>query len=352
MRPHWLGDIEIDPCDSSHVLFVTGYGIWATHDAGRLDSGGSPHWAFEDRGLEETVPKELVSPPRGAHLISVIADFDGFTHDDLDASPLRGRHEPSIGSTVGLDFAGEMPNRVVRAGGRGRGFYSDDGGESWTAFAAKPQDTSVEGPIAISSSGQTILWACGASVISRSTDLGRSWTDCAGLPRGVKPVADRVDPNRFYGFDAKSGRMFVSDDGGANFMTTAEGLPHDYRSLRAVPGHAGDLWLIAGKQLFHSTNAGRAFTPIRSVSSADLVGFGKPGPGKTYPAVFISGSVNRVDGLYRSDDTAGSWVHINDAQHNYGYLDVLIGDPRVYGRVYVGTGGRGIIYGDLPGSSR
>jgi CRP-like cAMP-binding protein len=50
--------------------------------------------------------------------------------------------------------------------------------------------------------------------------------------------------------------------------------------------------------------------------------------------------------LFRSDDVGESWVAISDADHMFGQINVLSGDPRVYGRVYLGTGGRGIIYGD------
>jgi hypothetical protein len=37
---------------------------------------------------------------------------------------------------------------------------------------------------------------------------------------------------------------------------------------------------------------------------------------------------------------------VNDDQHQYGWISVISGDPRVFGRVYFGANGRGIIYGD------
>ena len=41
-----------------------------------------------------------------------------------------------------------------------------------------------------------------------------------------------------------------------------------------------------------------------------------------------------------------SWVRINDDQHQRGLLLHITGDAKQYGRVYVGTHGRGIVYGD------
>jgi hypothetical protein len=31
----WMGDIDIDPFDSDHVLYVTGQGVWGTSDRPR-----------------------------------------------------------------------------------------------------------------------------------------------------------------------------------------------------------------------------------------------------------------------------------------------------------------------------
>jgi photosystem II stability/assembly factor-like uncharacterized protein len=347
MSPHWLGNIQIDPSDSDHVLFVTGYGIWATHDATALDNDRKANWIFEDRGLEETVPLELISPPTGPHLISVIGDFDGFTSDDLDVSPARGRHTPHIGTTSGLDFAGKLPNRIVRAGGNGRGFYSDDGGKAWTEFASNPPGCKTGGEIAIASDGIAILWQCGGQETFRTVDLGNTWTACQGLPHALKPVSDKMDPNFFYCLDSNSGKLFVSADGGATFVTGAIDLPRKSGELRVVPDRKGDLWLVSDRRLFHSTDAGQTFDQIDSVNHAEKIGFGKSAPGRNYPALYMAGSVGKVEGIFRSDDIGQSWIRINDDQHRYGYLDVVIGDPRAYGRVYIGTSGRGIIYGDL-----
>ncbi|TXS20348.1 1,4-beta-glucanase, partial [Streptomyces sp. wa22] len=83
------------------------------------------------------------------------------------------------------------------------------------------------------------------------------------------------------------------------------------------------------------------------------LGFGKAAPRKGragYPAVFQTGRVSSTyDGVavLRSDDAGATWVRIDDDAHRWGWTgEVITGDPRVHGRVYLGTNGRGIQYAD------
>jgi hypothetical protein len=73
------------------------------------------------------------------------------------------------------------------------------------------------------------------------------------------------------------------------------------------------------------------------------VSFGKAAPGQSHPAVFLHGIMDGTEGVFRSDDAGATWVRINDDSHRYGYLTAMAGDPRTYGLVYLGTGGRGIL---------
>jgi hypothetical protein len=86
---------------------------------------------------------------------------------------------------------------------------------------------------------------------------------------------------------------------------------------------------------------------LRGVEEADTIGFGKAAPRRHYPAIYTSARIRGTRGIYRSDDAGWSWVRINDDRHQYAWTGAAItGDPRVYGRVYISTNGRGVIYGE------
>jgi hypothetical protein len=358
--PHWVNDVEIDPFDSNRALFVTGYGVWMSTNLSSSPSSSSsssspPTWAFADAGLEETVPLQLISPPSGAPLLSAMGDIDGFKHDELDVSPPAGRYKPLEGTTLGLAFAENLPTKLVKVHNASPyGSLSTDGGATWKVFASFPGGATAGGTrtIAISADGKTIVWSPTGGAMSYSTDDGGSWTACAGnVPAGLSPIADRVNADKVYAADALNGRVFVSTNGGTAFTVGAIGLPAlpSYSlgdgELAAVFGQEGHLWLTLGDGgLYRSTNSGAAFTKVGAVTSAYNVGFGKAAPGQTYPAVFIWGAVAGATGIFRSDDQGATWARLNDDQHQFGTFHSVIGDPRTYGRVYVATEARGILY--------
>ena len=345
--PHWTTDVKIDPFDSARAMFVTGYGIFETTDLG----APSATWRFTNRGLEETAPLGIVSPPDGAPLVSAMGDIDGFRHDDLRTEP-AARHSPRQGTNRSIDFAANLPAKMVRTfDGGTRGAYSSDGGTTWTAFGSAVSTSANGGFIAIAADGATIVWSQENTAARRSTDNGTSWTPCTGAPSSASatyaPVADRVNASKFYIYNQTSGRVFVSTDAGASFAAAAT-VPTGAAPMRAVPGQEGHLWLPCWSGgLRRSTDSGAGFTTLGSVQEAYAVGFGKGAPGQTYPAVFIWGRVGGVVGFFRSDDIGATWTRINDDRHQFGYITQMTGDPRVFGRVYLASN-CGIVYGEIP----
>ena len=365
--PHWISDIEIDPFNSDRVLFTTGYGIWGCVNATAADTGRPTRWVFLDSGLEETVPLGLISPPAGAHLLSGVGDIDGFRHDDLTVSPPETFAGPRYGNTESIAFAGKRPEIIVRTGAtherRGNpssGAFSLDGGHTWTAFATEPPGSGGAGTVTISADGKTVVWTPRRSGPHYSTNHGSNWTTCAGLSAGIRVVADAADPARFYAYDSRTGTMFVSTNCAITFSATpasfrpVDGFDRGFggpggegATLYATPGQEGDLWLaFRSGNLCHSSNSGVNFIKTGIVQEAHSLGFGKAAPGRNYPCLYLAGRIGQLTALFRSDDAGLTWVRINDDQHQYGWINHVTGDPRMYGRVYFATGGRGIIYGD------
>ncbi|WP_248959603.1 cellulose binding domain-containing protein [Sphaerisporangium perillae] len=357
----WMTEsLEIDPFNSDRMMYGTGATIYGTTDLTKWDTAGS-QFTIKPMvaGLEETAVLDLISPPSGAPLVSGLGDIGGFRHNDLTKVPAMMFTQPNFTSTTSLDYAETNPSVMVRSGNftdsdrpnDSHVAFSTDGGANWFQ-GTEPGGVNSGGTVAANADGSRFVWAPGDSGLQvvYSVGYGNSWTQSSGVPANAVIESDRVNKNKFYAFSG--GSFYVSTDGGATFAkTAATGLPSSGVHFKALPGTEGDIWLAGGTTgLWHSTNSGASFTKVTAVTEADNVGFGKAAPGKTYQALYLVGTVDGVHGVYRSDDTGATWVRINDAQHQYGnFGEALTGDPRIYGRVYIGTNGRGIIYGDRTG---
>lgn len=376
VKPHWIASLAIDPFDSNHVLFTTGYGVWTTYNLTAADHDQPVAWSFDDDGLEETVPLALASPPAGAPLLSAIGDIDGFRHDDLAKATLQYAAPPRFTNGEDITFAALRPEYLVRIGTlrrrttEVRAAVSRDGGTTWTALASEPPGCGGAGKAAVSADGTTIVWtprgiaAPGAPSRSATplppfftTDEGKTWTACRGVPDGTRVVADPTNAKIFYTLDLATGALLVSDDGAAHFvkrgaLPAVPPPPADWWSppdavLRPVAGSPGELWIASRTAgLLHSADGGATLVRTGPAEKVLTLGLGCPAPRSTAPTLFIAGTVGGETGVFRSDDRGLSWSRIDDAANRLGLLHELVGDPRVYGRVYATTGGRGILVGE------
>lgn len=349
-----IGDLEIDPFNPDRMMYVTGATIYGSDNLTDWDNDDIVTITVKAQGLEETAVHDLISPPTGAHLISALADIGGFRHDDLTVVPPGMTTNPVFDSGTGLDYAELDPDFIVRVGD-GNDIvnlsYSADGGLTWTAAATEPADVNRGGNVAVAADGSAIVWSPGVTV-AYSINNGNSWIPSVGVPAGATVESDRVDPDTFYAY--AGGSFYRSEDGGATFTTTiSAGWPVTATmKFKAVPGIEGDIWLAGGNDdtvygLWHSTDGGDTFTKLANVEKADVVGFGAPAPARDYVAIYISGQIAGVRGIYRSTNMGASWVRINDDQHQYAWTGAaMTGDPRIFGRVYISSNGRGIIYAD------
>ncbi|MEV8033674.1 cellulose binding domain-containing protein [Streptomyces sp. NPDC086182] len=351
----WMTEgLEIDPFDSARMMYGTGATIYGTENLTDWDTGSQFTVKPMVQGLEETAVNDLASPPSGAPLLSALGDIGGFRHTDLTKVPSMMYTSPNLTTTTSLDYAETDPNTVVRVGNLDSGphiGFSTDNGANWFA-GSDPSGVTGGGTVAAASDGSRFVWSPAGTGVQYTTGFGTSWSASSGIPAGAVVESDRVDAKTFYGF--KSGKFYVSSDGGATFTASSAGnLPSgDSVRFKALPGAKGDVWLAGGASdgaygLWHSTDGGTTFTKLSNVDQADTIGFGKAATGASYQTLYTSAKIGGVRGIFRSTDRGATWTRINDDAHQWGWTGAAItGDPRVYGRVYVATNGRGIVYGD------
>lgn len=349
----WMGTVQIDPFRPDTILFGTGATIWGTDKISDAIGGKTTTWTARTIGLEETAVLDLMSPPTGAHLFSAVGDIGGFRHEDFDHAPKEGMQaNPIFSDSDSIDFAELAPSVMVRVGrgnaGVAHGATSLDGGLSWKPFASEPPRSGGGGSVAISADGKRMVWSPFRSEPYVSIDSGKFWVKSSGGTANMKLAADRQNPQLFYGIGGGEGHNFyyISNDGGLSFQKISE-LPHgNLECIKAVPGKSGDVWMVAGNRVLHAMSTTTTPVAVKDISDANAVGFGRPRSGSGYPSVFLIGAVSGVEGAFRSDDGGNSWTLITDAQHGFGTMGHITGDPRLFGRVYIGTNGRGVLYGD------
>lgn len=368
----WISGVAIDPFDSAHVTYTTGATVYASDTVGK----GPMVWKPMIKGMEQTAILTMMSPSQGPHLVSGMMDVGGFVHDDLSKSPAYGMmKEPVLGRTRVLDYAALAPNIMVRAGlptekDTPTLSYSTDYGHHWTPLPvpalkgkdkdgkiiAKRYDLTGDIAVEVSADGKTIIAMTPIPLMTH--DFGQHWEVMKGLPFWARIVADRVNPNRFYALGLMEKKVYASEDGGKTFKEVGDMNPNMLYHwptspeaawpLMATPGVEGDLWIKGGDgNLYHSDDGGADFRRINAGMSVADFAFGKPAVGHDYPTLFADGWNSPQRMIFRSTDMGRTWRRINDDAHQYGgMIRCLSGDPRVFGRIYVGTDGRGIVYGD------
>lgn len=365
---HWTAGLAIDPFDGNRI---TGATVYLTEQGAKSHTQLWKPWVKE---IEQTAIISLASPTGGAHLISGFGDIRGFVHDDLSRSPPHSHRGLATHNTNQIDYAGLRPEIVVRSGtGRAIGSdgatmaWSDDGGRDWTPLRTpvirptdeapgKRYDLTGEASIVVSADGATFIVNTPVPLLTR--DRGKNWAAARGLPLAAQVIADKHDPSRFYAADWTNGRLLASSDSGASFAAVAgRDLPDIRRAgprhrehpfpLIAEPARPGRLWLLVDGALWHSGDGGASFAKASDGIAIERFGLGKAAAGSTVPALYATGESDGTRGVFRSTDGGGSWLRINDDAHQWGLrFRVITGDPRLFGRVYIGTDGRGIVYGD------
>ena len=373
----WAGNCKIDPFNSNNAFYTSGGepgggGLWFSGNINAVTQPAGVTWTFDTYGEEETAPIFLPASAAGGVFFSAVGDIAGMRYTNITQPSTSGAYcNPQFGSMTGLDFGELNTNVVVRIGSSNTTTsdvaYSTNNGQTWSPWGSAPPGYGTAnqmGSVAVAADGSHVVVSPynGYGSPAYASSLGGAWTTCAGLPSGSMLAADRVSPATIYAtYPQEPGNgplsVYVSTNYGASFTlvntitnTGAIPAPGWYEVFpRAVFGQAGEFW-VNSMNLYRFTNAGATRTQIANVTGALGVGFGKAdSPTYTHPAVYLIGTVGGTYGFFRCDDGVGTtWTRINDVNHQYGDAMGIEGDETVYGRAYLGAGGRGILYGDIP----
>jgi len=377
-------DIAIDPNNSKKIWLTSWFGAWRTNDI----TASRSSWKPIVDGHEELVVHDMISPSTGANLISGVADYGGFRHiDPLNSAPdknfVDAASHKRIQDTHSLDWAIDEHDKTVilRVGGRhwdnasqsGLGQISRDNGETWTAFEKYPYGGAKGGAIAISADGTDMVWLPYDDKPNDDSDIEKpyasstmnvDWKESSGIetanlihsrwaPKRIL-AADRQKDRQFYLLDYRKGRLYRSENGGVNWVKAGtlsiSNSEWDPQTVKANPAKANDVW-VSSKQsgLFHSDDKGNSFRKIDNVQNVASFGFGKAKPGTNNPTLYLYGKANSETtyGIYRSHDLGDTWINIMGDWTISNKPHTLVGDSQVYGRLYIGTGGNGVYYGQI-----
>lgn len=351
--------IEFDAHFKNRVWMTDWYGIWRTDNI----NSNQVVWKNYQQGHEEVVTFGLASPPVGAPLLSALGDVEGFYHDQLNTYPSKmlgskhNKHNNLFQDTYSIAYCETNPKRMVRVGGNRfnntyGGATSEDGGKTWRPFPSFPEKI-MPTRVAMSATDPNLfIVTVSNGQALRTTNNGATWQKVLGMPNGFsgpwnwsQPLAaDKVNGNTFYYY--ANSKLYRSDNGGASFEIVSTSIPHaDWHSLKSAPGIKGELWLSLDNQgLYHSTDAGKTFSPITPIKRAYLFSIGKS-QNKT-PTLYVYGNVSNLgNGIFRSVDQGKTWKRIGNSNKPIGNdPNVMEASRQKFGLVFIGTNGRGIYY--------
>lgn len=403
---HWLSDLKINPFDENDMWFNTGTGVFRTRNL----TGETVVFSDSCKGLEETVHLNLYSPPFGdVILVDILGDLGGFAFKSLDETP-RNSFDDADGNRyvtcLNADFSDTDPeNCVITARGNWKGstkgglIRTRDGFETFERInmpfgLSEKLDESLHmieqpnvnsGWVAMSVDLENIVWSVAVlagitlpmDMVVVSNDGGESFSRVKVIAldgseielsgdeyRGLKVFSDRVEPDYFYGFD-DHGHIFFSRDGGKTFKERREKLPDfdlaridcaDKSAVRAECGAVGVLYAALSEEglwKIKYNDETDDFILKKLSRDGDVIyniglGLGREdGDYFTEPkAIYMNARIAGVYGFYRTFDDMATVERINDDSQMFGDINAIEGDSRVFGRFYIGSGSRGVLWGE------
>ena len=397
---HWLSDEKINPFCPDEVWFNSGTGVFRSETLLQTDR------SFSDccTGIEETVHLNVYSPVAGAvQCIDIVGDLGGFAFEDVD-KPCENSFADENGNRyitcINADFSDEQPETVIVTP-RGNWTGKTKGGlilstDQCKTFTRLPMPFGISdyldeklkgierpnvnsGWVAMSPDTQNIVWSVADMImlpiagVIHSHDRGKTFAkvrvyDLAGEEVTVgrlKVFSDRMDSELFYGFGEHS-RMYVSRDGGATFYqkNISVSFPdvefgiidtQNKTEIRGESGRCGVFYMAVSEGGLWKYRYDKEKDEIwlhKLSKDGDVVyrvGLGLLSENSDYrkddKALYICGTLDGEYGFYRSFDEMKTVERINTDSQMFGEINSIDGDCRTFGRFFIATGSRGVLYG-------
>lgn len=330
----------------------------------------------------------LTCDPRDRDVVYAGCDVGGF-YKSTDAGATWTIHNDGLTADyVERIVVDPTDTRVVYIGGRGGMFKSVNGGRTWQWLRGgfpEPQASRWSAPIgalAMDPSNHLVLYAGtglprqrtpGDGRIHKTTDGGESWRPLDGVARIAADACFfqiRIRPDRPATLLAATSKgLFRSDDAGATWRRTGEGLPDMVTDVAISPTDPDTVyvtvWTPPGEQPWRggvrkSTDGGETFADV-SEELPHIVG--KPGAHPALTCNFIKVLTDPADasrvyagatswvgaGLFRSLDAGAHWDCVtrkgDDQNMDVGWITMggipgpkcLAISPVDPNRIFVGT---------------
>lgn len=399
---HWMSDIKINPFDPNEVWFNSGTGVFMTDAL----LGEHPRYHDACAGIEETVHLNVYAPVAGeAELIDIVGDLGGFAFRNLD-EPCKNSFDDREGNRyitcINADISDADSNLgIVTARGNWKG--KTKGGlvrtrDNFKTFEriSMPFGINAEidrklheienpnvnaGWVAMSPDGTNIVWSVADGIrlpvelVIISNDGGKNFQkagvfDLKGNPvkkSYLKVFSDRTGNDLFYGFGGAS-EIYVSRDGGKNFYQKQpeETFPicdfgyidtANKTEVRGEGGKSGVFYMALGDAGLYKFcyDTGTDEIHVKRLTDAKdacyRMGLGVIGEGREYlteeKAIYFCGRLDGEYGFYRTLDEGKSYERLNRENQMYGEINSIDGDKRKFGRFFLATGSRGVLYGEM-----
>ena len=398
---HWLSDIKINPFNPDDVIFNSGTGVFGTYNFTSDDC----MWSDRCRGIEETVHINVYSPHNGDVIaLDIVGDLGGFAFKDLH-TPCRNSFDDKKGNRyitcMNADYSDVHPECVIvtpRGNWTGKTIggliISHDQCETFTHLELPfgisrkvderlkkiSQPNNNSGWVAISQDCRNIVWSVAdwisldIDAVIFSNNQGKSFDLCTfydlykkQITEGkVKVLSDRCNPDVFYGFST-SRIIYISKDRGSTFYQyKVDGEVPEFTLHLIDTFDKSSICPDSGKEgIFYISMVEHGIWKMKYDKEKDIISFSritkddvtvyKMGLGviaegadylQTDKAIYATAIIDGQYGFYMSLDDAKTWTRINNENQMFGDINTIAGDSRKFGRFFIGTGSRGLIYGE------